>query len=204
MMKKILLSSVLLIAGTLATSAQAAGDAEKGKASAASCAACHGADGNSAAATFPKLAGQNEEYIVAQLQAFKEGRRPNSMMAPMALGLSDEDMANIGAYYASQAVKTGVTADELAILGKNVYRGGVTLTKVPACIACHGAAGNGNGPAGFPALAGQHATYTEAQLLAFKKGERTTDSNGIMRNAVKLMSEKEIKAVAQYIQGLYQ
>ena len=200
-MKKFLLSSVLLL--TASFFAQAAGDAAKGKASAASCAACHGADGNSAAPTFPKLAGQNEEYIVDQLKAFKEGRRASSMMAPMALGLSDEDMANIGAFYASQAVKTGVTADDQAMLGKNVYRGGITLTKVPACIACHGASGNGNGPAGFPQLAGQHAAYTEAQLLAFKKGERTTDGNAIMRNAVKLMTEKEIKAVAQYIQGLY-
>lgn len=203
-MKKILLGSVLLMASALMAPAQAAGDADKGKASAASCAACHGADGNSAAPTFPKLAGQNEEYIVAQLKAFKEGRRTNAVMAPFAMGLSDEDMANIGAYYASQSAKTGLTADDQAELGQSVYRGGVTLTKVPACIACHGAAGKGNGPAGFPALAGQHAGYIEAQLLAYKKGERDTDSNAMMRNAVKLMTEKEIKAVAQYIQGLYQ
>lgn len=201
-MKKILLTSVLLLAAV--SSVQAAGDAEKGKAKAASCAACHGADGNSPAATFPKLAGQSEEYIVAQLKAFQDGTRKNPSMAPMAVGLSEEDMADIGAFYQSQPVKTGVTADDQATLGQNVYRGGVTLTNVPACIACHGPGGKGNGPAGFPALAGQHAAYTEAQLLAFKSGERTTDANGIMRNAVKLMSEKEIKAVSQYIQGLYQ
>ena len=202
-MRKILLSSVLLIVGILVTFVQAAGDVVKGKASSASCAVCHGVDGNSVIATFPKLAGQNEKYIVAQLKAFKEARRANNIMTSIALELSDKDMVNIGAYYANQIVKTGVTADNQVVLGKNVYRGGVTLTKIPACIACHGAAGNGNGPAGFPALAGQHAAYIEAQLWAFKKGDRTTDNNGVMRNAVKLMTEKEIKAVAQYIQGLY-
>lgn len=201
-MKKILLTGVLLMAAV--SGAQAAGDAEKGKASAVSCAACHGADGNSAVPTFPKLAGQSEEYIVAQLKAFQDGSRKNASMAPMAMGLSEEDMANIGAYYESLNATIGTTDDAMAKLGENIYRGGITLTSVPACIACHGPAGKGNGPAGFPALAGQHAAYTEAQLMAFKKGERATDTNAMMRNAVKLMSEKEIKAVSQYIQGLYQ
>ncbi len=201
MMKKILLAGVLLIVGT---SAWAAGDAAKGKGKTAMCAACHGADGNSAAPNFPKLAGQQEQYIAKQLQAFKEGQRKDPTMAPMAMGLSTQDMADIGAYYASQAVKTGVTEDAQAELGESIYRGGVTLTSIPACMACHGPGGKGNGPAGFPALAGQHAAYTEAQLLKFKSGERDNDVNGIMRNAVKLMSDKEIKAVAQYIQGLYQ
>lgn len=201
-MKKILLTGVLLMAAV--SGAQAAGDAEKGKASVASCAGCHGADGNSVIPTFPKLAGQSEEYIVAQLKAFKDESRKNASMAEQVENMSEEDMANIGAYYESLAATIGTTDDELAVLGKNIYRGGITLTSVPACIACHGPAGKGNGPAGFPALAGQHAAYTEAQLMAFKKGERATDTNAMMRNAVKLMSEKEIKAVSQYIQGLYQ
>lgn len=202
-MKTFLIGALISTLALTASTAIAAGDPEKGQQKATSCAACHGADGNSAAATFPSLAGQHEEYIVSQLKAFQEGVRDNPTMAPMAMGLSEQDMADIGAFYEQQTAKIGTTDDELATLGEQVYRGGVTLTSVPACIACHGASGKGNGPAGFPALAGQHADYTFAQLMAFKKGERVSDPNGMMRNAVKLMSEKEMKAVAQYIQGLY-
>ncbi|MGM0564657.1 MAG: c-type cytochrome [Pseudomonadota bacterium] len=199
-MKQFLIGALLV---TMAASAQAAGDPGKGQQKAASCAACHGDAGNSASAEFPKLAGQHEEYIVSQLKAYKAGERDNAIMAPMAMPLSEEDMADIGAYYEQQQTTVGATPDEYATLGEQVYRGGVTLTNAPACIACHGPAGKGNGPAGFPALSGQHADYTYNQLMAFKKGERETDANAMMRNAVKLMSEEQMRAVSEYIEGLY-
>jgi cytochrome c553 len=199
-MKQFLIGALLV---TMAASAQAAGDPGKGQQKAASCAACHGAAGNSASAEFPKLAGQHEEYIVSQLKAYKAGERNNAIMAGMAMPLSEEDMADIGAYYEQQQTTVGTTPDEYATLGEQVYRGGVTLTNVPACFACHGPAGKGNGPAGFPALSGQHADYTYQQLMAFKKGERETDANAMMRNAAKLMSEEQMRAVSEYIEGLY-
>ena len=200
-MKKILLTSLLF---GLSISVFAAGDAENGRKKTVSCAACHNADGNSSAPGFPKLAGQHAEYIVKQLKDYQSGARENAIMKGIASALSEQDMIDIAAYYASQSAKIGTTADAQAQLGGNVYRGGVTLTSIPACIACHGPSGRGNGPAGFPALAGQHAEYTYSQLMAFKNGTRSNDINKMMRQAVNLMSEQEMRAVSEYIQGLYQ
>ncbi|MDX1443399.1 MAG: c-type cytochrome [Gammaproteobacteria bacterium] len=182
------------------------GDAEAGKAKTTACVACHGADGNSANPEWPKLAGQHAGYLYEQLKIFKlpasESPRYNALMFGQAQALSDEDMKNIAAYYAEQATKPGVADPELAEVGEDIYRGGIPEENVAACIACHGPSGKGNAAANFPKLAGQHATYTVNQLKLYKSGERSSDMNQMMRNNVAGMSEEDMKAVAEYIQGL--
>lgn len=179
-----------------------AGDAAAGEAKTAMCAACHMPDGNSVVDMFPKLSGQGEAYIVKQLADFKAGRRTNDTMAPMAMAVADEDMADIGAFYAKQAATPIEGVEGNLGLGKDVYRGGNIITGVPACIGCHGPAGRGNAPARYPALGGQHATYIKAQLNAFRDGSRSNDLNGMMRSVVLSMSAAEIEAVANYIATL--
>lgn len=186
-----------------ASQATAAGDAEAGKAASAACAGCHGPDGNSVNPEWPKLAGQGSGYIVKQLHAFKGGERTNPTMAPMAMGLGDQDMENLAAYFSGQTMTQGAADESLVELGQKIYRGGNATTKVAACIGCHGPAGDGNPAARFPRLGGQHAKYTENQLHAFKTGERSTDPNKMMRNIAANMSDDEIRAVASYIQGLH-
>ncbi|HEX5635991.1 MAG TPA: c-type cytochrome [Gammaproteobacteria bacterium] len=179
-----------------------AGDAAAGEAKTAMCAGCHMPDGNSVVDMFPKLAGQGEAYIVKQLADFKAGKRTNDTMAPMAMAVADEDMADIGAFYAKQ-VSTPVEATESNLaLGKDVYRGGNILTGVPACMGCHGPTGRGNAPAKYPSLGGQHATYIKSQLNAFRDGSRNNDPNGMMRSVVAQMSAAEMEAVANYIATL--
>lgn len=177
----------------------AAGDAEAGKAKSATCVACHGADGNSINPEWPSLAGQVPEYLVKQLQAFKSGARQNALMAGMVAPLSEQDMQDLAAYYASQTLKVSAPADlRKAQKGQRLYRGGNAETLVSACMSCHGPSGQGIPPR-FPRVSGQHALYSENQLLAFKAGER---SNEVMTRIAFRMSESEIKAVAQYMSGL--
>lgn len=179
-----------------------AGDAAAGEAKVAMCAGCHMPDGNSVVEMFPKLAGQGEQYIVKQLKDFKAGKRTNDTMAPMAMAVMDEDMADIGAFFAKQ-VSTPGTADETKLaLGKDVYRGGNINAGVPACMGCHGPTGRGNAPAKYPSVSGQHVTYIVAQLNAFRDGSRSNDPNGMMRSVVARMSAAEIEAVANYIATL--
>lgn len=184
-----------------APAAQAA-DATAGKAKAAACIACHGADGNSPNPEWPSLAGQHAKYLVKQLQAFKGGERSNPLMSPMAAGLSEEDMADIAAYYSSQTLAGGKADPELVAAGEKLYRGGNATTGVAACMACHGPNGAGNPQANFPSLQGQHAAYTVLQLQAFRAGERTNDAGKMMQNIAVRMTDQEMGAVASYIQGL--
>jgi cytochrome c553 len=180
----------------------AGGDAAAGKAKSAACAACHGPDGNSLNPEWPKLAGQHPAYLVAKLRAFKAGRRQSAMMSPMAKNLSEQDMQDLAAYFASQTLKlTGATDAELAEQGQRLYRGGIAKRQVAACMGCHGPSGQGIPPR-FPRLSGQHAVYTEQQLLAFKAGSRPSDAN-IMTGIAFLLSEQEIKALAEYVSGLH-
>lgn len=179
------------------------GDAEAGKTKAAACGACHGADGNSMIPSNPKLAGQNASYLVAQLGYFKSGERENALMKGMALGLSDQDMADIAVFYSKQKVKVGAASEALVFKGEAIYRGGNPAMGVPACTGCHGPKGEGNPGAQFPALSGQHAAYTEAQLLAYRKEARTNPKAEIMIGVARGLSDKDIKAVADYLQGLY-
>ncbi len=202
----------LLTAAVLAApvfSAFAAGDAPKvakpdlvkGEASyTAVCAACHGADGNSAIAVNPTLAQQHPEYLVKQLQEFKSGKRANAIMKGFASTLSDHDMKNVAAFYASKSAKPGFSKDkELVKLGEKIYRGGIADKAVPACAGCHSPNGAGI-PAQYPRVGGQHADYTEAQLVAFRSGAR--GNNAQMVTIAAKMSDREIKAVSDYIAGL--
>jgi len=192
---------LVLSAGTVA--AHAAGDPAAGETKSASCAGCHGPGGVSANPDWPKLAGQHAGYLEKQLADFKSGKRTNATMAPMAAPLSDQDIVDVSAYFASQKMSTGTAADETqAALGERLYRGGNKDSSVPACMGCHGPAGLGMGAAGFPALSGQHAAYTAASLRNFRTGSRSNDYNGMMRDIASRMSEAEIDAVAQYIAGL--
>ena len=181
-----------------------AGDPAAGEAKAAICASCHGPAGNSINPEWPKLAGQHAKYTAKQIHDFKAGvTRSNALMAPMIAGLSDEDIENIAAYYSVQPGSGGFTSEELHVLGERIYRGGNMQSGVPACIACHGPRGAGNGLAGFPRLAGQHATYTAMQLEAWRVGNRANDPNEMMADAVRYLTPRETKAVSEYIAGLY-
>ncbi|SMN12626.1 Cytochrome c4 [Bathymodiolus heckerae thiotrophic gill symbiont] len=192
----------------------ATGDAAKGKIKSATCTGCHGVDGNAPAPVFPKLAGQNEGYLFKQLKEFKSKSRVDSVMAGIVAPLTEADMANLAAYYASQKVSKGVSASgALFALGQKIYRGGKKATDVTACIACHGPKGRGVPSAGFPALASQHAMYVSKQLKLFRqysinlqtgenKPNRTNDYEGMMINFTKNLTNQEIDAVAAYISGL--
>ena len=185
-----------------------AGDAAAGKNNSVACSACHGADGNSAAPTFPKLAGQGEKYLVKQLKDIRDGARPVPTMVGQLDGMSNQDLADLAAFYASQARSGGQTSEDKLALGEKVYRSGVAERKVAACAACHSPTGKGNAPAGFPSLAGQHAEYTAATLRAYRKGYedpsgRTNDGDAkIMRTNAFGLSDMEIDAVASYVAGL--
>lgn len=166
------------------------------------CAACHGVDGNSLIAANPRLAAQHEAYIYKQLLEFKKGTRQNPVMMGMAAPLSDADMRNLSAYYAAQKPKPGLATDaKLAEAGAKLYRGGNKKTGLPACMACHSPNGAGI-PAQYPRLAGQHAAYIEAQLKAYRSGERNNDTNSMMRGIAAKLSDDDIKALAHYVSGL--
>ena len=208
-MKKIAIVAALL-AG-LTGVVHAAGDAEAGKTKGASCVACHGADGNSLAATpnFPNLAGQSESYLYKQMKDFKESKRKDPTMNAMIMALDDQAMQDVAAFYAGQKLKPGQADPALVDAGKAIYKGGIAEIGVPACMACHGPTGSGNPGSGFPQLSSQKAVYTEKQLKDFRTAAtggdslgRSNDASNMMRAAVKRMSDPEIKAVAQYIQGL--
>jgi cytochrome c553 len=164
------------------------------------CAACHGADGNSAITLNPKLAGQHPGYLAKQLHDFKAGRRANAVMAGMVANLSDQDMQGLANFYAKQTPKLGkAKSNGAGSLGEKIYRGGIAATNVPACAACHGANGEGL-PKRFPRLSGQHADYTAQQLKIFRTGER---ANAPMMQAIAVkMTDAEMQAVSDYIEGL--
>jgi len=183
-------------------------DAAKAQSIAAQvCAACHAADGNSIGPANPKIAGQVPEYLHKQLADFKaqggkKAARENAVMSGMVANLSQADMKNLAAYYSGQKLKPAAAADkELAALGQKLWRGGNAQTGVPACAGCHGPTGAGI-PAQYPRVAGQYSEYLAAQLRAFKEGGRANDPNGMMRGVAARLSEREIKAVAEYAAGL--
>ncbi len=171
-----------------------------GKAKAATCAACHGADGNSPVAIYPKLAGQSVGYIVKQLQEFKAGTRKDPVMAPMAAALSEQDMLEIASYFAAQKVAVADLAG--SDVGQKLYFGGHVKRKITACIACHGADGKGMNKAGFPTIAGQNEAYLKAQLLKFKNGERNNDYNTMMQSVAAKLSAEDIDELAKYMASM--
>jgi cytochrome c553 len=164
------------------------------------CGACHTFDGSRGSPANPILAGQHPEYLAKQLQEFKAGKRVNPIMSGMAAPLSETDMKNVAAFYAGKAAKPGFAKDKALVqLGERIYRGGIAEKSVPACAGCHSPNGAGI-PVQYPRLSGQHADYTEAQLVAFRGGART---NSAQMSAISApMSDREIKAVADYIAGL--
>jgi len=183
-----------------------AGNVEKGKEKSAACIACHGDAGVSINPIWPKLAGQHASYIASQLYEFRNGpngKRNNAVMYGIALTLSDADIEDLSAYYASLNNSIGVTDDKYVKLGESIYRGGNLEYKIQACIACHGPNGQGNLPAAIPSLSGQHSTYIYTQLKNFQKKQRSNDPNKMMRNIVYRMSDDEMKAVSEYIEGLH-
>ena len=180
------------------------GDSAKGQQIAQQvCAVCHGTDGNSPLSANPNLAGQHPEYLYKQLTEFKSGARVNPIMSGMVANLSDEDMRNVAAYYASQSAKEGAATNmELVTAGQKLYRAGIPEKGVAACSACHSPDGVGIPPI-YPRISGQHAEYTVAQLSAFRAGDRNNDPNAMMRMLAGRLNDKEIKALAEYISGLY-
>ena len=200
-MNKLLIS--LLVSLGITGVAHAAGDPAAGQQKTAVCAACHGADGNGLAPNFPKLAGQNESYLLKQLKEIKGGVRTVPEMTGMLDAMSEQDLADIAAYFASLTVQIGQTAADQVDMGQQIYRAGIAAKGVAACTACHSPNGQGNAAAAFPALTGQSATYIETTLKKFAAGERGNDPSGMMRDIAAKMSDAEIKAVAQYVQGLY-
>jgi len=201
-MNKMFVTFVAMAALAAAGSVNAAGDKVAGKTKSASCAACHGADGNSAAAINPKLAGQSAAYLVKQLKEFKSNKRKNATMSAMAAVLSDQDMEDIAAYFASNNAKAGAADEKLVKQGELIYRAGDDSKGLAACIGCHGPTGKGIPSAKFPALAGQHADYIVSQLKAFSLGARSNDGGKMMQTVAGKMNAADMKAVASYIQGL--
>ena len=164
------------------------------------CAACHTSDGSRGSPANPILQGQHPEYLVKQLAEFKSGKRANAVMKGMASALSEDDMSNVAAFYAGKQAKPGFAKNkDLVALGEKIYRGGVAERNIPACAACHSPTGAGI-PAQYPRMAGQHADYTEAQLVAFRSGVRNNSAQ--MIGVAARMNDREIKAVADYIAGL--
>ena len=210
---KNLMISVLMMAAAGAVFAE--GDAKAGEAKVAVCAACHGADGNSAVPTFPKLAGQHPRYTAKQLTDMKtdpaKGGRMVVEMAAIVASLTEQDIDDMAAFYGSQTIQGGAADPELVAKGESVYRAGNKSKGLAACSGCHSPDGKGNNGAAYPALAGQHAEYIEKQLKAFRlaadeptaQGARANDGEAkIMRDIASRMSDLEIRAVASFISGL--
>ena len=190
------------ISGAIVSNSALPASVDAGAAKAVVCQACHGANGNSANPEWPSLAGIGADYIAEQLKNFKEGKRPNPVMMPNAMTLTDDDMANLGAYFDS-LTNTGLEADpSYWQAGQKLYRAGDAARAIPACMACHGPTGRGNEPAKFPALRGQQSVYVMKQLNDYASGARTTGPNGIMPTISKRLSPDDIRNLASYLQGL--
>ena len=205
-MNKSLVSMLLAlgICGSLHAEEKVVGDAAAGQAKTAVCGACHGPDGNSMAPNFPKIAGQGERYLLKQLHEIKDGKRVVLEMTGLLNNLNDQDLADIAAFYARQKGTVGAADPNLVARGEALFRGGKLDQGLAACIGCHSPDGSGNAQAGFPHLGGQHADYIKKQLTAFREGDRTNDGDTmVMRSIAAKLSNKDIEALAQYIQGLH-
>jgi cytochrome c553 len=196
------ISGMIVSAAALPAGDVQPGDAQAGAGKAAVCQACHGANGNSANGQWPSLAGIGADYIAEQLQSFKDGKRSNPIMMPLAAPLSPQDMADLGAYF-DTLVNTGLEADpSYWQAGEKLYRGGDKDRGIPACMACHGPTGAGNEPGKFPALRGQHSEYIVKQLNDYVSGARPPGPGGIMPVIAKRLSPEDMRNLASYVQGL--
>jgi cytochrome c553 len=205
-MKKILFS-LFLGCALSNVSVAAEGDAQAGQAKSAMCSACHGVDGNSLVPMYPKLAGQHEKYIAKQLADFKKGAmsggkegRNDPVMAGMVMALTDQDMADLGAYFASQPISAGNGSASAA--GQKLYFGGDEARGITACIACHGNNGKGVSSAGFPGVNAQNADYLKIQLEKFRSAARANDNSAMMRNIAAKLTDKDIAALSQFMASM--
>ena len=208
-MKKIAMF-VGLYLGLSGVAMAATGDAEAGQQKAAVCSACHGPDGNAPSDMYPKIAGQHEGYLFKQLQDYKlaaesggEQGRVNAIMQGQVMSLSEQDMADLAAFYASQDMDAGSAPEDVIAAGEKLFVAGDESRGIAACAACHGPRGDGMALAKFPDISGQHAAYTKAQLELFRSGERANDMNNMMRDVAGKLTDKDIEILSQYIQGLY-
>ena len=203
---KHLLQLAAAVSLLLALPAAAAGDADAGQAKAVVCAACHGVDGNSAVPNWPKLAGQHAPYLERQANLIKDGSRPVPEMVGIIAALTAEDIADVSAYFSGQAKAAGLADEALLETGELLYRAGIADKDIPACMSCHGPAGEGNPLAGYPSIAGQHAVYSEKMLKGFRAGSTWGEedaSSKIMVDVANRLTDAEIQAVSSYIQGLH-
>jgi cytochrome c553 len=189
---------------TVASTTQAAGDAEAGKTKAQVCFSCHGVNGDSVNPVWPKLAGQHAGYIAKQLGDFKAGTdRSDPLMMAQVMPLSPQDMEDLAVFFAKQKPSPGSAEEAKIALGKQIYTGGNKATGVSACMACHGPTGAGNPAAKYPRVSGQHAPYVVKALKDFRSGTRKNDPGKMMQNVAARMTDAEIEAVASYMQGLH-
>ncbi|MFD2646032.1 c-type cytochrome [Pseudomonas japonica] len=205
-MNKLIVSLLLTLGVTGGVNAadKIVGDATAGQAKTAVCGACHNPDGNSLAPNFPKLAGQGERYLIKQLNDIKSGKRTVLEMTGMLTSLNDQDFADIAAYFSSQKNSVGAADPKLVEAGRALFNGGDLSKGLPACTGCHSPNGAGLAAAGFPHLGGQHAQYITKQLTDFREGDRTNDGDATtMRTIASKLSNKDIQALASYIQGLH-
>lgn len=201
---------IMLLLGLSGHAAATEGNIEAGKAKSVTCAACHGPDGNSPTDMYPKIAGQHAGYIYKQLKEYKlavttggkEGRN-NAIMGGMVATLTDEDMKDLAAFYASQTMTPGTTPEDVVAAGQQLYRGGDMDRGITACIACHGPRGVGHSLANFPKISFQHAAYVKSQLEAFRDGSRANDMNGMMRDVAKKLTDEDIEILSKYLGGLH-
>lgn len=205
------MKKLALILSLLAScSVWAQGSIEAGKAKSQTCVACHGADGNSLITTYPKLAGQHAKYMEKQLIELRLGMtsggkqgRYDPVMSGMAMPLSDEDISDLSAYFASLPISANSTPEDAVKTGKALYSGGDAERGLTACIACHGPRGNGTELSGFPKISGQHADYIKAQLQKFREGSRNNDMNGMMQDVAKKLTDADIEILSKYVGGLH-
>ncbi|HEN8800059.1 cytochrome c4 [Pseudomonas sp. CM25] len=205
-MNKLVVSLLLTlgVAGAATAAQTVKGDAAAGQAKTAVCGACHNPDGNSLAPNFPKLAGQGERYLEKQLHDIKSGKRTVLEMTGMLAAFSDQDLADIAAYFSSQKGSVGAADPKLVERGRALFNGGDLEKGMPACTGCHSPNGAGIALAGFPHLGGQHSQYVSKQLTEFREGVRTNDGDAMtMRTIAGKLSNHDIEALASYIQGLH-
>ncbi|MCL9776479.1 c-type cytochrome [Vibrio methylphosphonaticus] len=200
----------LILSLVASCSVWAEGNIEAGKAKSLTCVACHGTDGNSQLTIYPKIAGQHAKYIEKQLKDLKLGMtsagkqgRYDPVMGGMAMPLSEEDMADLAAYYASMPISANSTPENVVEQGKTLYTAGDAERGITACIACHGPRGNGTELSGFPKISGQHAEYIQAQLEKFRSGDRNNDMNAMMRDIAKKLNDEDIATLSKYVGGLH-
>lgn len=193
---------LIILAASLVTIG--AGNADSGKDKVATCAACHGQDGNSMVGLWPSLAGQNVNYLVRQLQHIKSGKRPITEMIGSLDNFAQEDLEDIAAFYASQNNAIGQAAPDKVELGRKLYYSGSLEKGVPACTACHSPKGKGNSPAGYPLLSGQQSDYIAKALKNYRSGERNNDESSQMMMAIAYkLDDVEIDALSSFINGLH-